>query len=86
MKAMYKENQLHLYEELGGDSILGFIIIFIALYFFIYSIIVTQNTMSVANFFENLIEKLQVKNFKCPQEISLPKITPKKRLAKPAAH
>jgi hypothetical protein len=87
MKQIFKANKLSLYNEIGGDSMLGFIIISIAFYFLVYTIIATQNTSSVTNFFMDLIGKLQTSSLRCPQEIPPQRV--KKRnvtLTKPAAH
>lgn len=91
LKTIFKANKLNLYEEIGGDSILGFIIMSIAFYFLIYSIIVTQNTMSLANFFVEMLGKLQARPInKCPREIPPAdgplNIRRNVRLTKPAAH
>lgn len=67
LKTIFKANKLNLYEEIGGDSILGFIILSIAFYFLIYSIMVTQNTSSLGNIFVVILGKLQTTSFKCPQ-------------------
>lgn len=90
MKTILKENKLNLYDEIGGDSMLGFIIMSASTYFLIYSIMVTENSMNVANYFVDMIGKLQTRPFKCPQEMTLNKNPQIKRnnirIAKPATH
>lgn len=89
-KTIFVANKFNLYEESGGDSMLGFIILSLACYFLVYTIIVTENSQTIANSFFELLEKLQSRPIACPQEIPPaegPQINRKKiRLAKPATH
>ncbi len=70
LKNIFKADKLNLYQELGGDSMLGFIIISLAFYFLIYSILVTQNALNISNTFLDLISKLQKTNLNCPESDS----------------
>jgi hypothetical protein len=92
IKVAFKANKLVLYEEMGGDSLLGFFILTIAIYFFAYTIQVTQNTQLLENLMAALISKMELREMICkgaeksPEaHRSVPKVI-RKKSSKPAVH
>lgn len=65
IKGALAAKKLNLYDEMGGDSLLGFFIISISIYFLIYTIQVTENTATIGKACAELIKKLQIKEFIC---------------------
>lgn len=55
-KFVFMENDLNIYKEAGGDSLIGFIIIFTALSFLVYSLAIFQSSQ---NFITEVIQLLQ---------------------------
>jgi hypothetical protein len=96
VKFMLKESKLNLYQEMGGDRLLEFIILSMAAYFLYYSAMITNNSGNFKSYADELIGKFQNKQVTkcavepiCKPEIEAPKQTTKSnipRSIKPAAH
>ncbi|KAG5680573.1 hypothetical protein PVAND_010070 [Polypedilum vanderplanki] len=99
-KFVFMENDLNIYKEAGGDSLVGFIIIFIAISFLVYSLTIFQSSQNFTTELLLLLQKFKVyfanrdvmKNEDLCAECSCeePKfksiITTKNNSKKPAAH
>ena len=93
MKYLLMDNKLNLYQEMGGNSLLGFIIISIAIYFLYYSLMITNNSGILKIYAEDFMGKFQNKQVEvcavnpiCKPEIVIKKQTRISRSIKPAAH
>lgn len=67
IKRAFRAKKLRLYEEMGGDSLLGFFIITISTYFFMYSLQVTENGDTFSNLAFEILGKLQPNQYMCQQ-------------------
>lgn len=62
MKYVFMDNELYLYREIGGDSLAGFIIACLALYFLYYSIAITRESKNLENILDSIIKSFQYMN------------------------
>ncbi|KAL7034824.1 hypothetical protein ACKWTF_008117 [Chironomus riparius] len=93
MKYLLMDNKLNLYQEMGGDSLLGFIILSIAIYFLYYSLMITSNSGILKIYAEEFVGKFQNKQIEeCainsvykPETVTR-KLTRNSRSIKPPAH
>lgn len=77
MKLLLLDNTLHLYKEMGGDSLLGFIIACLTVYFVCYSISITISKQNMGHMLDGVIgkfHKTEERNVACcvPSEICKP--------------
>lgn len=96
MKFVLMDDQLHLFKEMGGDNLIGFIIACFTVYFLYYSVEITDNFDTIGLIVKDLVKKYNNDlfcdpNVQSPVNKRIKQEVPKKqgsgyRLIKPAAH